>query len=242
MKKILISIVSHDQRALVQNFINSFEKNILANSLDITICITNNLMDDVWKHDCKKFNIKTIQNVRPKGFGDNHNSAFSYFESDYFFIVNPDIEIVFSLDLDYITSQIPRNGIASPNIISNTGKKEDFMRNELSPINLLKRLIGFEKEPSEDSFDWFAGMFIITTSNYFYEISGFDTRYFMYVEDCDLCRTVKENSGVLKILSNIDVVHLAQRDSRRSLPHLLLHLKSILKYWIKSKKNFNSND
>ena len=39
----------------------------------------------------EKFSLCTIQNIRPKGFGDNHNSAFSAYDSDFFFIVNPDI-------------------------------------------------------------------------------------------------------------------------------------------------------
>lgn len=50
-------------------------------------------------------------------------------------------------------------------------------------MNLLQRK--FLKNNME-KFDWLAGMFLVVNSTSFKKLQGFDTVFFMYVEDCDL--------------------------------------------------------
>ena len=145
MNNVLISVVSHNQKNLVINFLESFERYVENTSYKVTICITNNLNDEEWTSKYTKFQLKTIQNIHPKGFGDNHNTAFTFLESDYFLIVNPDVEIKEDLILDDLIASIPSRGIASPNILSKSGSTEDFLRYDLGPMNLVKRMFKIGK-------------------------------------------------------------------------------------------------
>ena len=60
----------------------------------------------------------------------------------------------------------------------------------------------------------------------------------MYVEDCDLCKAITLNSGELRVLHEYDVVHAAQRASARLREHLWWHVKSLIKFWLKSVRQY----
>jgi GT2 family glycosyltransferase len=66
----------------------------------------------------------------------------------------------------------------------------------------------------------------------FKELGGFDERFFMYLEDCDIARRVSEKYKAL-FYPMADVIHLWERESKRSKKLLLIHVQSIIKYFLK---------
>lgn len=228
--KILISIVSHNQQALCGRLLRSIDKFLHSNSHEVKIVLTENtLMENINKSEC--FRTYNISNLRYKGFGTNHNSAFERFESDFFFIVNPDIILNESLDLDLMVEQLigDQFDISSPQIVGVSGAIEDYKRANLTFTNLLKRK--FFKENNIEKFDWLAGMFLIVNSTSFRMLQGFDTDFFMYVEDCDL--SVRARKAGMKIgdIEGFSVVHDARRASTKSFKHFRWHIASLLRYW-----------
>ena len=79
--------------------------------------------------------------------------------------------------------------------------------------------------------EWVGGMFMLFSSSAYAQIAGFDERYFMYVEDVDVC-TRLWNAG-LKVMACpcAVVIHEARRASRRSWGHLRWHITSLLRYF-----------
>ena len=78
---------------------------------------------------------------------------------------------------------------------------------------------------------WFAGMFLVTNKKTFKRVNGFDTKYFMYVEDCDLSYRVIEAGGKLEVIKNFNVIHDERRMSFKSLTHFKWHMKSLFYFW-----------
>lgn len=107
--KILISIVSHNQQVLCGRLLRSIDNFAQSNTHELIIVLTENTLTE---NDVKSERFPTygISNLRPKGFGANHNAAFERFESDGFFIVNPDIILNENLDLDLMVEQLLGSG------------------------------------------------------------------------------------------------------------------------------------
>jgi N-acetylglucosaminyl-diphospho-decaprenol L-rhamnosyltransferase len=227
--KLLISIVSHNQQGLAESLLQSIDGFASSKLHEVVIVLTENTVTGNNAHS-KRFELLKINNLRQKGFGANHNAVFERFESDFFIIVNPDIILNKTFDLDLLVDYLNERkiDIASPVITNSSGALEDYKRSDLSFWNLCKRKI-FRQ--SEESFDWLAGMFLVVRSESFRKLGGFDTDFFMYVEDCDLCMRACELGMTISDLKDFSVIHLARRASTKSLKHLKWHVVSLLKYW-----------
>lgn len=181
-----------------------------------------------------------LKNDTPKGFGANHNAAFALAKSEFYCVINPDIELTqnpFSPLVGILADQ--RVGLAAPLVLGSSGETEDSMRCFLSPWSMVKRVLGFDSGAYSLSLggsnftpDWVAGMFMLFRSEAYAKVSGFDERYFMYCEDADICTRVW-NAGyrVVACLST-SVIHSAQRASRRSFKHLSWHVRSMARYFL----------
>lgn len=227
--RILISIVSHNQQVLCGRLLQSIDNFAQSNTHDLIIVVTENTLSENYVKS-ERFRTYNICNLRPKGFGANHNAAFEHFESDVFCIVNPDIILNENLDLDLIVEQLIRDriDISSPKIVGISGAVEDYKRADLTLTNLLKRK--FFKNNME-KFDWLAGMFLVVNSTSFRKLEGFDTDFFMYVEDCDLSIRARKTGMTIEDLEGFSVVHNARRASTKSFKHFKWHITSLLRYW-----------
>lgn len=227
--RIVISIVSHNQQELCSRLLRSIDNFLQSNLHEvITVLTENTLTENINKSE--RFRTYNISNLRHKGFGANHNDAFGSFESDVFFIVNPDIILNENLDLDLIVEQLIRDrfDILSPQIVGASGAIEDYKRANLTFTNLLKRKF-FRN--NVEKFDWLAGMFLVVNSISFRKLQGFDTDFFMYVEDCDLSMRARKAGMKIGDLEGFSVVHDARRASTKSFKHLRWHITSLLRYW-----------
>jgi len=228
MVKCVFSIVSHDQSKLVATLVSSIDKFVKADTVDLKIILTENVCSDI-SITSSRFKTEKIINLRPKGFGANHNSAFEKNDSDYFFIINPDIIFLDSFDLDIVIDFLKSEAfsISSPEILGPTGILEDYKRADLSLKNLFRRRV--LRKP-DLNFEWFAGMFLIVNSESFRSLSGFDTKYFMYCEDTDLCMRARQTGQSIGDLKGYSVMHDAQRSSSKDFKYMKWHIVSLLRY------------
>lgn len=230
MKNVIFSIVSHNQQDLVASLVESIDNYVVSGSFVLKIVITENSVRHCGVKS-RKFSTDCIVNLRPKGFGANHNSAFECAPSDYFFILNPDIKFISPVNLDLILTffSAANLDVGSPVILNSFNEVVDYKRENLNLFNLVKRKI-FKR--NYDRFDWFAGMFLVVKSTSFFRLKGFDTKFFMYVEDCDLCMRARYLNMKVEDLNMFSVVHDAQRASHRSIKYLYWHVSSLIKYWL----------
>lgn len=183
--------------------------------------------------------IHVVKNDTPKGFGANHNAAFALAEGKFYCVINPDIELTrnpFGALLGPLIDS--RVGLVAPLVVRATGLAEDSMRCFLTPLSMLKRILGLDsgayslrQSGSDFAPDWVAGMFMLFTSEAYGKVGGFDERYFMYCEDADICtRLWKRGYKIVGCLS-VSVIHNAQRASHRSFKHLFWHVRSMARYF-----------
>ena len=79
---------------------------------------------------------------------------------------------------------------------------------------------------------YLSGCFMFFRTSAFNTVGMFDERFFMYLEDCDIARRVSENYKAL-FYPMATVYHLWERESKRNKKLLLIHVMSIIKYFLK---------
>lgn len=236
--KISISIVSHLQESLVRELLNDLMRHCEQN---IRIILTLNLSETLsFMTDDYPFPIRIINNQYPKGFGANHNQAFKCCDTPYFCVLNPDIRLREDPFKRLLTELEEHSAVLiAPKVINSLGSIEDSVRTFPTPLSILKKLLvkKFSADYATDKIivnpDWVGGMFMLFRTDAFRQIGGFDERYFLYYEDVDICRTLHQNGENIIYTPNTAVIHEARRTSHKSVRYLLLHLSSMLRFFIK---------
>lgn len=231
-----LSIVSHGQAVLVRSLLQDL-KNIDQSLIDVIITI--NIPEDEVGFGDLPSSVRLIRNNEPKGFGANHNAAFHHAKGRYFAIVNPDIRLP-NFDALCLIQPLEdwRVGAVAPRVMNSLGGCEDSARRFPSILGLLRRAILKERKLDytnvgrPTNVDWVAGMFVVFRREAFASVQGFDDRrFFMYFEDVDICRRLKEAGWAITLQPLTQVVHDAQRASRGSPRHFYWHVSSAVRYF-----------
>lgn len=231
-----ISIVSHKQASMVKNLLADIDSYC---GPEVEILLTTNVQDeqsidpDLYVH-----NIKIISNKTPKGFGANHNAALELARGRYYCVLNPDIRFM-NNPLPELLACLSDSSIAiaAPLVTTISGAIEDSARRFPTPLRIVSRAL-FGTRPVEYgtdskicSPDWVGGMFMLIPAAIFRKVGGFDTRYFLYYEDVDLCARMRLAGYDIRLCPNAKVIHEARRQSHRDLRYFRWHLASILRFF-----------
>lgn len=240
--EMLLSVVSHGQGHLVRNLLGDLRQQV---GVKFNIVVTLNFPEsEEFLEEFSDLAIQVVRNKDRKGFGANHNAAFRFCQHKWFVVLNPDIRIPAGRTLaDLVlakTGEIVSASMVAPEVVNSAGALEDAVRRNLTPWSLLRRVLRGEKTQRDKDaleskgFCWYAGMALAIDSSAYRSVGGFDERLFLYCEDYDLCARMFRAGLKLSRNDRARFIHDAQRDSRRSLKYLRMHLTSLLKVWTSS--------
>lgn len=238
-----ISVVSHGHGEIISR-LNTLS--ILSTKHDIIL--TDNVGEMKLKNYCLENGIHYIFNEIPKGFGENNNQNYKYAEEklgmishDYFLVMNPDVKITSeSLAEAERIMAINKAELATINLYKTENELDANIRKFPKIFDFIKSYIYRENNTILDKkmitdncyVDWASGSFLIFKSKLYKEISGFDTKFFMYCEDLDICRRAltKAKQKVLYI-GSVKAMHIAAHNNRKFFSkHFIWHVKSVLRY------------
>lgn len=181
------------------------------------------------------------------GFGKGHNTVIPELDSQYHFVLNPDVQIksdVLQKMCDWMDAH-PQAVMATPQLYFPDGRRQDLPRRVPSFMGLLARqlpgckaLRKFDRhytmldedlsQPREIQFC--TGSFFCIRTDVFKKMGGFDPGYFMYVEDADITRKAMQY-GKVYLLPQFSAVHAWHRNPSRDARHFTLQLGSMLRYF-----------
>ena len=257
MIKVSASIVTYNNVKYIGDAVGTLLDSVKDENVDFRLYVFDNgSTDGTVELLNEKFgsrdNFKLISSGGNIGFGKAHNQMLkifsSEFDSDYHCVVNPDVVIK-----DDIVSLMARYGEDNPDVVQLSpricfpdgrdqilGKRYPHiwylaasrLRGE-EPSKLLSYYAMLGADYSKPFEIWNAtGCFMFFRTEAFKKIGGFDDRYFMYFEDCDITRTMRKLGKVLFFPDAI-VYHVWARDSKRNTKLKIIHIKSMLKYDLK---------
>ncbi|MCF6414141.1 glycosyltransferase [Collinsella tanakaei] len=182
------------------------------------------------------------------GFGRANNLALSMADSDYHAFVNPDVAFegdALSALASFLDAR-PDAGMAIPRMLGEDGGLQPVYRREVTVLDALNRTLLGNRLRKRDRWHTMAdadysapfrvpfgqGSFLFGRTALLKELGGFDDRFFMYLEDADLCRRVNEVSQ-LWYCPDATVIHRWERGSHKSARLMRAHLASYAAYFRK---------
>ncbi|HET9087839.1 MAG TPA: glycosyltransferase family 2 protein [Acidobacteriaceae bacterium] len=209
-----------------------------------------------------------VRTGRNAGFGGGHNRALKELasvDSKYHAILNPDVSFDADVlpELTNVMEARPDVGLIMPKIIYPDGRNQYLCKLLPAPVDLVLRrfLPGPLKRLAQNRIASFelrnldydapayvpslSGCFMFTRRSVLEEIGGFDERFFLYMEDVDLCRRMLARSRLL-YWPQVTIEHVHQMGSYRNRKLLLLHVRSAIKYfnkwgWLRDRERSRMN-
>lgn len=177
------------------------------------------------------FVVQVLHNHQPVGFGSNHNRALQSVPEPFVCILNPDVELMGPEDpFAHLvqTAAQAGTGCAYPVQLDAQGQVQDSERTLPTPAALWRRRVLRHQE--EQRIDWVNGACMVLPTLVWQQLRGFDSGYFMYCEDVDLCLRLRL-AGFALVRAPVAIGHAGQRASQRHWRHTLWHLRSLLRLW-----------
>lgn len=175
------------------------------------------------------FRLTELFNTDQAGFGANHNRAFGHCTTEYFCVLNPDIELSDASIWEKLLERLrePMTGCAYPLLFNPDGSRQENERELVTPWALARRhLFGLPQR----RVDWVSGAFWMVRSAAWRDVEGFDERFYMYCEDVDFCLRL-QLAGWKLAAADAAIIHDASWGSRRPGRHMAWHLRSLLRLW-----------
>ncbi len=246
---ISIIIVSYNCLDSLKACLKSIEEQ--AGATTETIVIDNNSKDKTPEFITSQ-KIQSILLAHNIGFGAAANLAAEKATGKHLLILNPDTVLTPDCLKSFLefASARPDFGLASAHLVYPDGqtqisarrfpRRRDILFGRGSPLyklGLVKEVnagyfLDLGERPLEVPAVSATALFIRT--ELFRELGGFDPRFFMYLEDLDLCKRVQERSLSVWILPHAKIIH-AWRQSSATRPYFAAwcHYLSVYKYFQK---------
>ena len=245
-KTLYISVVSHGQEEMIMENFSSLASQ--AGEWHVQLCLIDNTGSDVLRHFAAQHGYLYHYDGVQRGFGANHNLAFSLCspsDEDIFIVCNPDI----ILDNGQLAAMVPgllQSGGDIGNvrcyynkektILSNPDRHFPCLFNFVFSIALGKRF-HYGSDYEVVSPEWISGEFMMVRPRAYRMIGGYDEDYFMYVEDVDFCYRARQAGLVIRHDSNHFVIHETQMASRSVVSKSFrMHLKSVMTFLRKHRR------
>lgn len=179
--------------------------------------------------------VKYIKSSKNLGFGGGNNLGSENSTGKYLFFLNPDT-IVLKQSLDILFNFFEKNnkiGIASPlilnkdhDVFSLQGYKELTPKSAIFSFSFLRKIFPqktiFDNVSKEDwnkqpikEVDCIFGAALMIRSEVFNKLGGFDEKFFLYFEENDLSKRVRNLGYKAYINSNSKIIHEVGQSTKK---------------------------
>jgi GT2 family glycosyltransferase len=254
---ISIIIVNYRSWKPLQNCLESL---LLINDSEIVfevIVIDNFSNDDQFTTFKNRFkDYKFIQNNINSGYSNGCNIGARKAKGDYFLFLNPDTVISETAlnTLFYTYKKNPEIGILSclqVNKKNNLFNQKKVFPTFLQLFTVTKYLSKAVYQIKRDSFfstnkelfypDWTTGALIFMSRNWFEKAGGWNEDYWLYFEDVDICKKVKEQKGKIAVTNKTSIFHEHGGSSRINFEtEYISRTEVIISKHVYIKNNFSS--
>ena len=166
--------------------------------------------------------VKFFENTGNNGFSNGCNYGASKASGTYLFFLNPDTELNQNAleKLWQSAKENPNFGVVTCNQYNESGKKYNQIRFFPSLLTLfgsfriVYKIINKKKINrhfcTENKIlhpDWTTGAVIFMSDYWFKKCNGWNEKYWLYFEDVDICRRIKNCGGTIALLTDCSILH-----------------------------------
>lgn len=231
---VAVQIVNYKTKSFLEPLLDSIAKDIVQCAYTVEINILDNNSGDNLEDIKKKWrdhNVSVYSADENKGFGAGHNILAQKTEARYLLILNPDVLFIEARTIERLVKTLEeyRAAVVGPRLL--TPKKE--ARN--APLGKLSAK-QFKQQPWDHSLTyvgpyrthdhitdaaWVSGATFLITRQSFLESGGFDEKFFLYMEEVDLCRRLRKKQQRTVYNPAIRVLHYNHAVASKTAKHML---------------------
>ncbi|MEA3397137.1 MAG: glycosyltransferase family 2 protein [Chloroflexota bacterium] len=180
--------------------------------------------------------VQVIANSDNRGFTVGNNQGLTCAHGDFLLLLNPDTEVegeaLWQL-LDYANNH-PRVGMLGPRLLNPDGSTQSSRRRfptlpvlflestwlqGLLPRRVLRSYYAQEHpDAAVQTVDWITGAAMLTRREVVAQVGGLDEGFFMYSEELDWCRRIKEAGWKIVYYPEARIVHHEGKSSEQVVP------------------------
>lgn len=151
---------------------------------------------------------RVIANARNEGYGRGNNIGIAAADSPYVLIVNPDLELKTGAAAALLAAaeRYPDAGMLAPRIVEPSGRVFLQPRSLLSPPHL-NRSGAMEVPEGDACLPFLSGACLLIRRELFQALGGFDPAIFLFYEDDDLCRRMRDAGHALVHVHDAEARH-----------------------------------
>jgi GT2 family glycosyltransferase len=178
--------------------------------------------------------VRLLRNAENVGFGRGINQAIAACSAGRVIVMNPDCQLgpgslaslTAALDADVRCAiAAPRilnpdgtpqgNARGDPDMLTGLFGRASTLRRALPGLDVSRRNVVTETTSEESvTVDWVSGACLLARRDALAAVGGFDERYFMYWEDADLCRRLRQRGYTVRYVPSASAVHRVGQSSR----------------------------
>lgn len=239
-----IVIYKNDVKML-RKAINSF----LKTPIDKKLFLIDNSPTDILKDKFNHQDIEYFYLGKNNGYGKANNVIIDKIreKSEYHLILNPDVYFDKNVISELINKHKEHKNIAviAPKTLYPNGNFQHSCRRYPSFFELIFRRLGVFKSVTDRGEykdinlskpfhpDFIQGAFLLFKTSDFIDLKGFDERFFMYMEDVDLCRRIDFINKKKLYFPDVKIYHHYTQGSAKKISLFLHHLLSAIQYFYK---------
>lgn len=235
-----IIFVNYKTKDLTINAIKSVVEKTQGIDFEIFV-VDNNSQDGSIEAIEKEFpQINIIKNTANTGFGAANNIAIKRAKGKYILCLNTDTLLInnaIKIMYDFMEKEDSKNIAVCGGTLYNENSNyimsyANFpnLFNSLSFSWILKRLfpmIRNKKEPTNiKEVDFITGADIFFRKSILDKVGLFDETFFMYAEEVDLCKRIKNEGYSIKIIPQAKIIHLEEKSSKNFWENSRMRVKS----------------
>ncbi|WP_420101803.1 glycosyltransferase family 2 protein [Bosea sp. (in: a-proteobacteria)] len=180
-------VVTHDSAEVLPACLDALA------SEGVRIIVVDNASTDDSRDIAQAKGARVIANVLNQGYGRANNCGIAAADTPFVLIVNPDLEIAPGAvgELLAAAQRYPEAGMLAPRIVEPSGRIFLQPRSLLSPPHLNRA--GAMAIPEGDAcLPFLSGACLLVKREVFLALGGFDPSIFLFYEDDDLCRRMRD--------------------------------------------------
>lgn len=193
--------------------------------------------------------VRIIQNIKPLGFGENNNNGVAVAKGDIIGIVNPDI-VLLDNSIDIIIDFLKHHDkcIVAPQLLNPDKTLQYSVRRFITLKFFFNRIETKGKDNSKrpkigeylckdldmyvtQPIDWAIGAALFMKRDVYDRLGGFDERYFLYMEDEDLCLRAWKMGIPVFYEPSAKMIHNHLRASSKLGKKTFYHIKSLITFF-----------
>lgn len=223
---LLVQIINYNTKKYLGICLESLIEDLKDSGINYKVIVLDNNSQDNLTELEQKFSSGRIEfrySAKNLGFGGGHNYISKMEESRHILILNSDIKFIEKDSIKRLRDKLIDNDaykVSGPKLVEEDFRQQRFDHGELEGMfSRIKNNYGSSywkprKNPAEAA--WVSGAVLLIEYELFSRVGGFDENFFLYKEEEDLCKRIRESGDKILYDPTVSVMHFGHVVARRS--------------------------